>query len=210
MEKSDSWETLRQEILKCQRCPLARTRSQAVPGEGSPKTLLVIIGEAPGRQEDLQGRPFVGAAGQLLTKLLGSIGITRDSVFITNVVKCRPPENRQPSVAERKTCISYLTRQLEHINPKIIALVGRVAAETLLDMPVQMGSMHGKIYHRDGRTFFIMYHPAAGLYNQNLIPSMEEDMQRLKRLLADKKDDNVEQEKGQLPLSKFFEDKKKQ
>ena len=168
---------------------------------------LVIIGEAPGRMEDLQGEPFVGAAGKLLTKLLEDSGIRRESVFITNVVKCRPPENRQPSANERKTCHSYLLRQLDIIHPKVIALVGRVPAETILETSIRMGAMHGKTFTRGGRTFFVMYHPAAGLYNQNLVPEMELDMQKLKRLIDSDSSEEQEPEKGQQDLSTFFETK---
>jgi DNA polymerase len=200
----DKWESLRQEILVCQRCPLAQSRTQAVPGVGPPTALLVIIGEAPGQREDIQGEPFVGSAGKLLTKLLEQAGIKRESVFITNVVKCRPPENRQPTQSERKSCHSYLMRQLEHIQPRVIALVGRVPAETLLETRGSMGAMHGKIFERDGRAFFVMYHPAAGLYNQTLVPVMEEDMHTLKKLLDKTADSREQVEKGQLPLSDFF------
>jgi uracil-DNA glycosylase family 4 len=205
----DKWENLRQEILVCQRCPLAQSRTQAVPGVGPPTSLLVIIGEAPGYREDIQGEPFVGSAGKLLTKLLEQAGIKRQSVFITNVVKCRPPENRQPTQSERKSCHSYLIRQLEHIQPQVIALVGRVPTEALLEIRGSMGALHGKTIERDGRTFFVMYHPAAGLYNQTLVPIMEEDMRKLKKLLEKTTDSREQQEKGQLPLSDFFSNQKK-
>lgn len=205
----DRWEKLRQEILVCQRCPLAQSRTQAVPGVGPATALLVIIGEAPGYREDTQGEPFVGSAGKLLTKLLEQTGIKRESVFITNVVKCRPPENRQPTQSERKSCYSYLIRQLEHIQPKVIALVGRVPTETLLETRGSMGALHGKPFERDGRTFFVMYHPAAGLYNQTLVPIMEEDMRRLKKLLEKTTDSGEQQEKGQIPLSDFFSNQEK-
>lgn len=198
------WEDLRQEILTCQRCPLVRTRTQAVPGVGPNTARLVIIGEAPGRQEDLQGEPFVGAAGKLLTKLLEDAGIPRSTVFITNTVKCRPPNNRQPTPEERKACRSYLTRQLAFIRPKIIALAGRVPAEALLDSTVRMGTMHGQTQEKQGQTFFIMYHPAAGLYSQTKVPDMEADMRRLKKLLDDERSMRKSEAKGQLGLGQFF------
>jgi DNA polymerase len=201
----DSWSQLREEILACQKCELAKSRTQAVPGVGPQQTRLVIIGEAPGRQEDLQGEPFVGAAGQLLTKMLEEVRIKRETVFITNVVKCRPPENRQPLADERKACLAYLLRQLDLIQPKVIALVGRVPTETMLETSVRMGAMHGKKFTRNGRHFFIMYHPAAGLYNQNLVPEMESDMQKLKQLLDTEGKSNSESTVGQQDLSKFFE-----
>ena len=200
------WEDLRQEILTCQHCPLARTRTQAVPGVGPNTAPLVIIGEAPGRQEDLQGEPFVGEAGKLLTKLLENAGIPRSTVFITNTVKCRPPDNRQPTQEERKACYPYLMRQLAFIKPKIIALAGRVPAEALLDTTVRMGSMHGQTQKKQGQTFFIMYHPAAGLYSQSKVPDMEADMRRLKQLLDDEGSIRKSEAKGQLDLGQFLAD----
>lgn len=200
------WDTLRHEILTCQRCPLAHSRTQAVPGVGPNTARLVIIGEAPGRQEDLQGEPFVGAAGKLLTKLLEEAGIPRKSVFITNTVKCRPPENRQPTQEERVACRPFLARQLVFIKPKIIALAGRVPAEAVLDMTVRMGAMHGQTHQKQGQTYFVMYHPAAGLYSQTKVPDMEEDMQRLKQLLEDESLTTKTTTKGQLGLGQFLAD----
>jgi DNA polymerase len=200
------WENLQQEILTCHRCPLAQSRTQAVPGVGPSTARLVIIGEAPGRQEDLQGEPFVGAAGKLLTKLLEGAEIPRKTVFITNTVKCRPPGNRQPVQEERDACHPFLSRQLAFIQPKIIALAGRVPAEALLNTTVRMGTMHGQTQMRNGQTFFVMYHPAAGLYSQEKVPVMEEDMQRLKQLLDYESSPRITKEKGQLGLGQFFTD----
>jgi uracil-DNA glycosylase family 4 len=197
------WDSLNKEILECQKCPLSKSRKQAVPGEGPQDADIVIIGEGPGHHEDLQGRPFVGAAGQLLTQLLEGAGIKRESVFITNVVKCRPPENRQPLTSERTTCLPFLKRQLELIKPKIICLAGRVPTEVLLGKPVKMGAMHGKIFEKEEQTYFVMYHPAAGLYTQSLVSVMEEDMQHLKSIL-DEKRGRPSQKNGQLDLSSFF------
>ncbi len=205
----DEWESLRQEICECHQCPLAKSRSQAVPGVGPNDAQLMFIGEAPGRQEDIKGEPFVGAAGQLLTKLLEQVGIKRQSVFISNAVKCRPPENRQPTRSERAACRPFLDRQLQYIQPRVIVLVGRVPTETLLETSVRMGEMHGRVYHRNGKTFFVMYHPAAGLYNQTLVPTLEEDMQKLKKLLHSDPAPAEEREQGQLPLSEFFSEEKK-
>jgi len=199
---STQWSELQKEILGCTKCRLAESRTQAVPGVGPQNTQLVIIGEAPGRQEDLQGEPFVGAAGQLLTKMLENAGIKRKTVFITNTVKCRPPENRQPFADEREACYPYLLRQLDLIQPKVIALVGRVPAETILETNIRMGTMHGKTMERLGRTYFVMFHPAAGLYNQNLVPEMEADMHVLKRLLDE--GTAFGPEKGQQDLSRFL------
>ncbi len=182
----DAWNILRQEILECQQCPLSETRTQAVPGEGPQKANLVILGEAPGRNEDLQGRPFVGAAGKLLTELLAGAGINRSTVFITNTVKCRPPENRPPAPREREICSPFLQRQLLLIKPKIVCLAGRVPAETILDTSASMSAMHGREYEREGQTYYVIYHPAAGLYTRRLIPTMEKDMLKLKSLLDEK------------------------
>jgi len=198
-------EALHRDILNCQRCGLARSRSRAVPGEGPHNAALVIVGEAPGRQEDLEGRPFVGSAGRLLTRLLQGAGIDRSSVFITNVVKCRPPGNRPPNRAEREACYPYLKKQLELINPHVVCLAGRVPVEVLLGGRVSITAMHGKAYQREGRTYFVMYHPAAGLYTQRLVPVMEEDARRLQALLAEKLKPKTRQQ-GQLHLTSFFEE----
>jgi uracil-DNA glycosylase family 4 len=198
------WEALREEILKCQRCPLARSRTNAVPGVGPIDAALMVIGEAPGRQEDVEGQPFVGAAGRLLTTLLEEAGIKRISVFITNVVKCRPPENRPPEPAERDACHPFLLQQLELIKPKIVCLAGRVPAEVFLGPHVSMSSMHGQSYERGGRNYFVMYHPAAGLYTQTLVAVMREDMHRLKGLLDQSVRGVPESREGQQSLTRFF------
>ncbi len=202
------WEILLKEILNCQRCPLAKSRKHVVPGEGPTDADILIIGEGPGHHEDLQGRPFVGAAGNLLTKLLEGTGIKRESVYITNIVKCRPPENRQPVADERETCFAFLKRQLELIHPKIVCLAGRVPTEVLLDKSAKIGAMHGKVFEKDGVTYFVIYHPAAGLYTQSLVPVMEEDMNRLKSLLDEKRGKTLQRE-GQLKLSSFFTETEK-
>lgn len=198
------WEALREEILGCQRCPLARSRTNAVPGVGPIDAALMIVGEAPGRQEDVEGQPFVGAAGRLLTTLLEGAGIKRESVFITNVVKCRPPENRPPEPTERNACHPFLQRQLDLIKPEIICLAGRVPAEVFLGPQVSMSGMHGKSFERGGRTFFVMYHPAAGLYTQTLVAVMKEDMSRLKLLLDQRSTGAPEAKEGQQSLARFF------
>lgn len=199
----NQWEILLEEILNCQRCPLAKSRKHVVPGEGPTDADIVIIGEGPGHHEDLQGRPFVGAAGNLLTKLLEDAGIKRESVYITNIVKCRPPENRQPMASERETCFPFLERQLELIKPKIVCLAGRVPTEVLLDKSAKIGAMHGKTFEKEGVTFFVIYHPAAGLYTQSLVSIMKEDMNRLKSLL-DERMGKTPQKDGQMKLSSFF------
>lgn len=198
------WETLRQEILTCQRCPLARSRTNAVPGVGPLDATLIIIGEAPGRQEDIEGQPFVGAAGRLLTTLLEGADIKRSSVFITNVIKCRPPENRPPDPTERDACRPFLLQQLELIKPRIICLAGRVPTEVFLGPQVSMNTMHGKSYDRGGRTYFVMYHPAAGLYTQTLVAVMKDDMRLLKALLDRSTGSSPAAKNAQQSLSEFF------
>ncbi len=181
-----AWNALRQEIKECQLCSLSKSRTQAVPGEGPQNADLVILGEAPGRKEDLQGRPFVGASGKLLTELLAGAGIDRSTVFITNTVKCRPPDNRPPTPREREICSPFLQRQLLLVKPKVVCLAGRVPAETILGIRVRMSAMHGKQFEREGQTFYVIYHPAAGLYTRRLIPVMEQDTLKLKSLLDQK------------------------
>jgi DNA polymerase len=182
----DAWNALRQEILECTLCPLSESRTQAVPGEGPQNATLVILGEAPGRSEDLQGRPFVGAAGKLLTELLKGAGIDRSAVFITNTVKCRPPDNRPPTPREREICSPFLQRLLQLVKPKVLCLAGRVPAETILDTRVRMSASHGKQFEREGQTYYVIYHPAAGLYTRRLLPVMQQDMSKLKSLLDEK------------------------
>jgi DNA polymerase len=164
---------------------------------------LVILGEAPGRNEDLQGQPFVGAAGKLLTELLAGAGIDRSSVFITNTVKCRPPDNRPPSTNEREICAPFLQRQLHLIQPRIICLAGRVPAETILEIPVRMGAMHGRRFDRGGQTYYVIYHPAAGLYTRRLVAVMEQDMLKLKTLLDPQADQTTLARKRQSRLDDF-------
>jgi DNA polymerase len=164
----------------------------------------MIIGEAPGRQEDAEGLPFVGAAGRLLTALLEGVGIKRDSVFITNVVKCRPPENRPPDPTERDACRPFLLAQLDLIKPKIVCLAGRVPTELFLGPQVSISAMHGKSYERSGRTYFVLYHPAAGLYTQTLVAVMKEDMNRLKSLLGKSASASVAPRNTQQSLIEFF------
>ncbi len=199
----DAWNTLRQEILECQQCPLSKSRTHAVPGEGPQNADLVILGEAPGRNEDLQGRPFVGAAGKLLTELLAGASIDRSAVFITNTVKCRPPENRPPAPREREICSPFLQRQLFLIRPKVVCLAGRVPAETILDTHVRMAAMHGKQFEREEQTYYVIYHPAAGLYTRRLMPIMEQDMSKLKLLLDQKTGHGTPSGEGQRRLTDF-------
>ncbi len=187
-----SLEEIAESIRKCTRCPLHATRTNAVPGEGNPKARIVFVGEAPGRNEDLQGRPFVGAAGKLLTELLGEIGLTRRDVFITNVVKCRPPNNRDPRPEEINACLPFLEKQLEIIDPDIIVALGRHSALTLLRLAGReersIMKVRGKVFEVElfGRKRKLMptLHPAAALYNPRLKPLLERDFKMLGEIIS--------------------------
>ena len=172
------------EVRICTKCDLHKERKTAVPGEGPADARVMFIGEGPGAQEDLTGRPFVGSAGKLLTELLGSIGLDRSSVFITNIVKCRPPNNRPPRKAEIETCVSlYLQPQIQIIKPKIIVALGTPAIKTLMGDDYSAMSVHGKVFRKDDRLFLPLYHPAAALYDVRLKTTMFEDVKVLKELL---------------------------
>jgi len=177
-------ERISAEVRICTKCDLYRERKIAVPGEGPADARVMFIGEGPGAQEDLTGRPFVGSAGKLLTELLASIGLDRSSVFITNIVKCRPPNNRPPRKTEIETCASlYLQAQIRLINPKIIVPLGTPAIKTLMGDNYSATSVHGKVFRKDDRLFLPLYHPAAALYDVRLKTTMFEDVKMLKELL---------------------------
>ena len=148
------------EIKGCTKCPLHRTRTNIVLGEGPTKTKLMLIGEAPGREEDLEGRPFVGRAGKLLDQMLKAIGISRGEVYITNVVKCRPPGNRTPEPQEIEACLPYLSKQIKLIAPKIICTLGLIAAQTVLNTTAPLSRLRGRIHEVDGIKIVVTYHPA--------------------------------------------------
>jgi len=165
---------IERKIKACKLCRLHLNRKFAVPGEGNYNAEIMIIGEAPGEEEDKQGRPFVGRAGKVLDKMLEHIGLNRNDVFITNVVKCRPPENREPYDDEAKTCMqNYLEKQIELISPKIILLLGNVATRHLLGVK-SVSNVRGKLIEKEGRYYFATYHPAVALYN----PSKEETLMK--------------------------------
>ncbi|MBL8197732.1 MAG: uracil-DNA glycosylase [Chromatiales bacterium] len=157
-----AWTELRAEVAACTRCALHKTRTQTVFGTGSPQARWLVIGEAPGADEDRQGEPFVGRAGQLLTEMLRAVGVSREQVFIANVLKCRPPENRDPTPEEAKSCESYLQRQIALIQPSLILVVGRIAAQNLLQVDTPIGKLRGEV-HAWGPTripVVVTYHPA--------------------------------------------------
>jgi uracil-DNA glycosylase len=172
------------EVAVCVECDLHHSRKNAVAGEGPADAEIVFIGEGPGFHENEQGRPFVGAAGKLLEDLLGSIGLTRNDVFITNIVKCRPPGNRDPLPDEINTCTGlFLERQIQAINPKVVVTLGRYSLERYLPK-VKISSVHGQAFKVKGRLVVPMYHPAAALHQGSLRPVLERDFARLPELIA--------------------------
>ncbi|WP_456474563.1 uracil-DNA glycosylase [Candidatus Pyrohabitans sp.] len=173
-------EAIAEEIKLCRKCELSTGRTKAVPGEGSPRARIMLVGEAPGREEDATGKPFVGRAGRLLTQVLNQASLTREEVFITSVIKCRPPNNRRPRKKEIKACLPHLRRQIEVINPHVILLLGGVAGEALLGIK-KVGETRGKPIRR-GRIYLVTYHPAAILRNINLLHHLSEDIRRAKEL----------------------------
>lgn len=177
-------EEIAEEIRRCTRCGLCQGRTHAVPGEGPADARIMFIGEGPGQQEDLQGRPFVGPAGQLLTELLAEAGIDRSSVFITNIVKCRPPGNRDPQPGEVAACRPFLDGQIASINPRVICTLGSPALHTLISPSASISREHGKPCRIEGLACMPLYHPAAALHRQDLRPTLIEDMRRLREFLA--------------------------
>jgi uracil-DNA glycosylase len=178
-----SLSTIAKAVEKCTRCPLYKTANRGVPGEGAEKAKLVCVGEAPGASEDETGRPFVGAAGQLLTKILAAVNLTREEVFITNVVKHRPPGNRNPMPNEIEACSPYLIRQLELIQPKVIVAFGTFAAQTLLNTKTPIGKLRGEVHRYHGIPLVVTYHPAALLRNPSWKRPTWEDVQLARRIL---------------------------
>ena len=176
-------ETLAEQIRRCTLCPLHKGRTQAVPGEGPEDAEIVFIGEAPGFHEDRQGRPFVGASGQFLDELLQHIGLDRAKVYITNVIKCRPPGNRDPLPEEIEACRPYLDRQLEIIRPKMVVTLGRFSMARYFPN-ARISQIHGKPKKIGGVLYYPMYHPAAALHQPSLRRTVEEDMKRIPELLA--------------------------
>lgn len=154
------WDILQTEVANCTLCALCETRTQTVFGSGNPKSDWLLVGEGPGQHEDEQGKPFVGKAGLLLTEMLRAMGMEREDVFITNIVKCRPPNNRDPSVNEIEACKNYLQRQQAFIKPKVILAIGRIAAQTLLNTDAPLAKLRGKLHSLDNTPVVVVYHPA--------------------------------------------------
>ena len=175
----DTWEALLCECSRCHECALGQTRRNVVFGTGSPTAEIMLVGEGPGANEDQQGVPFVGRAGQLLDDMLSIIGLDRTKVYITNIVKCRPPENRDPLNVEQDMCIGYLRRQIGLLRPKILVSLGRIAAMRLIDGDFRITSDHGKWYDVDGMRMMAMYHPSALLRDPGKRPETFDDLQSL-------------------------------
>ncbi len=174
---------LNEEIALCQQCEIARYRTKVVPGEGAEDADILFIGEAPGWHEDQQGRPFVGQAGQYLDKLLASINLKREQVYIANVIKCRPQGNRDPLPVEIHNCRKWLERQIELIHPKMIVTLGRYSMDMFFPGK-SIGKIHGTAQKKDNVIYYAMYHPAAALHQQSLRQAIEADMLRIPALLA--------------------------
>jgi uracil-DNA glycosylase family 4 len=179
-----SLDQLRDTALACEACTLCEARTQVVFGEGDPNARLMVVGEAPGAEEDRTGRPFVGRAGKLLELFLRSIGFERDGVYICNVLKCRPPGNRNPRPAEIEACSGYLRRQVELVNPGVILAVGTFPAQTLLGSTEPIGRLRGHVHDFAGKPLIPTYHPAAVLRNPSWIRPVWDDLQRLRHVLS--------------------------
>jgi DNA polymerase len=185
-ERRAALEAIAQEVRGCVKCPLHSGRTNAVPGAGRVDADIMFIGEAPGFHEDQQGLPFVGASGKYLEQLLDQIGLTRADVFITNVVKCRPPGNRDPLPAEIQTCTSnYLNRQIDVIKPKLIATLGRYSMALFFSPDARISKIHGQPKRADGRIYYPLFHPAAVLRNPDLRGTMEADFKRMLTLIKE-------------------------
>jgi DNA polymerase len=179
-------ETVRKNVIECTKCDLCKTRTHSVPGKGNFNSDVIFVGEAPGKNEDLKGEPFVGVAGKKLSLALENIGVTRDEVYITNTVKCRPPKNRVPSVLEREACQEYIQKEIEIIKPKIICVLGNTAFGSILGGN-EITKFRGKVGRKDGQLYFITIHPAATIYNQGLIEVLKEDIKKLFEIIRELK-----------------------
>lgn len=206
----DDLKTVASEVRACKLCGLSATRKTAVPGEGPANAEIMLIGEGPGFHEDQQGRPFVGPSGEFLNQLLASAGYKRSDVFIANVVKCRPPQNRDPSPDEIAACGAYLDRQIALINPKVIITLGRFSMARFFPGG-KISAIHGRARRIDGRIVIAMFHPAAALHQPAWRESIEDDFRRLPEIMAEarkqaepaRKPDKTEPDGGAEQLSLF-------
>jgi len=179
-----SLETLRKQVITCKKCDLCKTRKNAVPGKGKSKAEVIFIGEAPGRFEDIKGEPFVGVAGKQLSEALEKAGLSRKEVYITNIVKCRPPGNRIPNQKEKESCKKYLDSEIELVNPKIICLMGNTAFRSILGGN-SISKNRGRFIKKNGFLYFLTIHPAAIMYNRKFVESLRNDMKKLVKKLSE-------------------------
>jgi DNA polymerase len=201
MTAQERMESLYARVRTCTLCPLSKTRTHAVPGEGPLDAEVMCIGEAPGMNEDRQGRPFVGQAGQFLNELLEAGGLGRDEVYICNVLKCRPPGNRDPFPAEIDACRDYLDEQIDLVDPLVIITLGRFSMAKFFPNQA-ISRIHGRVKETAGRYYLPMYHPAAALHQQSLRQAIEEDMLKIPSLLA-RTETIKEEEKQPQQLTMF-------
>ena len=174
------------QVVSCTKCELCKNRTNAVPGKGSFESDVIFIGEAPGRNEDKYGEPFVGAAGKRLSEALKEAGISRESIYITNVVKCRPPKNRVPTIVEKEACKNYLEKEIQLIKPQIICIMGNTAYSSILQGS-DITKNRGKVIRKGTTLYYLTIHPAATIYNQQLIDVLKSDIKKLFRLITELK-----------------------
>jgi len=186
---SQKLQKIKQNVIECKKCDLCKTRTNSVPGKGNFKSNVIFVGEAPGRNEDKNGEPFIGVAGKKLSAALEEAGISREDVYITNIVKCRPPKNRVPTTAERDTCKEYLKQEISIIKPKIICILGNTAFNSLLGGS-EITKFRGKLVQKDKQLYFLTVHPAATIYNQDLIKVLKKDIVKLFNLIIELKNNN--------------------
>lgn len=201
MNPEDILKQVAQEVAVCKKCVLYNSRKRAVPGEGPANAEIMFIGEGPGFHENEQGRPFVGQAGKFLEELLAGIGMKREDVFITNVVKCRPPANRDPLPEELSSCSDYLERQIQAINPPVIVTLGRFSMARFLPN-AKISDVHGQAFHVKDRLVVPMFHPAAALHQPSLKPMVERDFSRLPQLIAQAKANGAPKYEEKKPENK--------
>ena len=181
-------EQIKQEVIKCIKCELSETRTNSVPGKGNFKSDVIFVGEAPGKNEDERGEPFIGIAGKKLSDALENAGISRDDIYITNIVKCRPPSNRVPKTNERETCQEYLKQEISIIKPKLICILGNTVFNSILGGSEIM-KYRGKVAQKDKQLYFISLHPAATIYNQKLVDVFKKDIKKLFKITRELKND---------------------
>jgi len=181
VKRASTLDELYDAIHTCTKCPLGYTRTKFVFGVGNPNADILFIGEAPGRDEDLKGEPFVGRAGQLLDKMIAAINFSREDIYIANILKCRPPENRDPLPDESNACLPHLAEQIRLIKPKLICALGRIAAQILLDTKSPLSKLRGRFYEVGGAKMLATFHPAALLRNPNFKKDAWEDLKLLRR-----------------------------